>query len=214
MDSFPEVRGGRLKRAVHLTSNALVSPLLLIESATYGLSASAKKERLHNLAKDIGRCDIIEHRSEMAELQNIPVGFQDVTSQLQRVADQQGGLSLVLEKGVFDPNAVFGNPLPGHRKILEANVLCPGHDSEARAESHEISRSGVPINFIMRKRERFLAAVVDDESGVGQLTESLQLETHNALPLLQIDRAMYECIDDKKKAFDVTSVMQSFVKGR
>jgi len=35
--------------------------------------------------------------------------------------------------------------------------------------------------------------------GVGQLTESLQLETHNALPLLQIDRAMYECIDDKKK---------------
>ena len=36
----------------------------------------------------------------------------DITKKVQRIAEQQGGLILRLDRKTFDPNFVFGNPLP------------------------------------------------------------------------------------------------------
>lgn len=138
----------------------------------------------------------------------------DITKKVQRIGEQQGGLVLKLDRKSFDPNFVFGNPLPGVKKLLEVSILCHGHDSESQTDSNEVTESGYPRNFIMGKQAKFLIPVVDDMSGQGIMTESLTFNTNNVLPLMRINRAMYGNPRDLKQLIDVTVEVQKLVIGR
>lgn len=227
---------GRLKTELNIETSPVVSPLIFIESASYGISIQGKAEWLKYLNGLISKASFIEHRKSMrlpiktsearllhkkndlirerdALLEATPICV-DVSKKVQRLAEQQGGLILKLDRKTFDPNFVFGNPLPGVKKLLEVSIVCLGHDSESHTDNNEVTESGYPRNFIMGKQTRFLIPVVEDVSGKGIMQESLTFNTNNVLPLMRINRAMYGNPRDLKQLIDVTVEVQNLVNGR
>ena len=90
----------------------------------------------------------------------------DIRSKIQTMIGKQGGFELKMEAGgIFDPNFVFGNPMPGRTKLLEISVTCYGHDSEQRTDGKEVTSKGYLRNFILGKKARYLISVQDDEEG-------------------------------------------------
>jgi hypothetical protein len=227
---------GRLKTPLFIETSPVLSPLIFIESATYGISAQGKTEWMKHLNSLINRISYIEHRkamkmqvkpsearlihkkqdliAEREALKDCEPKCIDVTKKVQRIGEQQGGLVLKLDRKTFDPNFVFGNPLPGVKKLLEVAILCHGHDSESLTDSNEVTESGYPRNFIMGKQMKFMIPVQDDMSGHGIMQESLTFNTNNVLPLMRINRAMYGNPRDLKQLIDVTVECQNLVSGR
>lgn len=178
---YSEIRGQLTKRLM-LQTSPCVSPIMNIQVAFYGITPTARKDRLDFIAKQLRRIDMIEHRrrqglpiqpedimllrnrglllEQRTIYQNAPTKFIDVTEKVQRLADK-GKFRLLLDKDTFDPNEVFGNPIPGHPKILEVLVDCQGHDSERQTDSTEMMDTGYARNFITVKKNRFNIPVND-----------------------------------------------------
>lgn len=233
---FPEAREGRLKRDCVVVADAVVAPMVQVESASYGITEKGKREYIHSLAKKISLCDAIEHRrkigmpakaDEVALLRSKPKLLEqlklmqatspvstDIRDKLQEYADSQGGLALVLKKETFDPNREFGNISPNCAKLIEATVFCQGHDCNAMTSSDEITIFGFPKNVLMQQRMHMTVQVLDDEDGKGVLTTDFEVRSSPSMPLLQIERALYESVTDRKKSADITPQLQAFVKGR
>lgn len=227
---------GRLKIPLNIETSPVLSPLIFVEYASYGISAQGKSEWMKHLTSLINKIAYIEHRkslkmqvkpsearlvhkkndliAERNTLKDCEPCCVDITKKVQRIGEQQGGLVVKLDRKTFDPNFVFGNPLPGVKKLLEVSILCHGHDSESQTDSNEVTESGYPRNFIMGKQARFLIPVSDDMSGQGILHESLMFHTNNVLPLMRINRAMYGNPRDMKQLIDVTAEVQKLVIGR
>jgi hypothetical protein len=81
-------------------------------------------------------------------LLQLDVNFIDITTKLQTMVDQQGGMSFILNRETFDPNKAFGNPTPFGVKLLEIDLVCTGHDSENYTDKRELTVSGYPRNVI------------------------------------------------------------------
>jgi hypothetical protein len=178
---YSEIRGHLTKRLM-LQTSPCVAPILYIQSAFYGITPSSRKDRLDFIAKQLKRIDMIDHRrvqglpvqpedilflrnrglllEQRTIYQNAPTKFIDVSEKLQRLADK-GRYQLHLDKDSFDPNTVFGNPSPGHPKILEVLIDCQGHDSERLTDSVEMMDTGFTRNFITVKKNRFNIPVND-----------------------------------------------------
>lgn len=134
---YSELRGHLTKRLL-LQSSPCVSPILFVQAAFYGITPTARKDRLDFIHKQLKKIDQIDHRrgqglpvqpEEMQMLRmrgpllrqkevflHAQTKFIDVSEKMQRLADK-GQYQLVLDKDSFDPNEVFGNPNPGQPKV-------------------------------------------------------------------------------------------------
>lgn len=226
---------GHLKKRIFIEESPTVAPLLFITQATYGVTPIGRKERLMTIEKELQAIQIIKHRLEMGMqmqpedvktlsqeanireerdvFRSVACNFVDVRAKLQRLADS-GITSLHLNKDSFDPNAVFGNPTKGVKKILEVSITCSGHDSERYTDSKEMTESGYSRNFITSKSNRYLIVVNDDPiTGNGVMRESLDFATHYTSPVILITNAAYGDFSDMKKVIDVTPDIQRLVTG-
>jgi hypothetical protein len=235
--TWPETHG-YLSKSAFIETAPIVNPLIYVNSATYGVTEHGRKDQIQNIKKKQSVITQIEHRrslgmliqnEELKIVKNKPIyaaqrkyfrevaqdNALDITKKMQRLADASGGAILRLEKEKFDPNLVFGNPLPGGLKLLECSLMCYGHDSERETDSYEMTPSGFPRNLIQGKNARFNIVVKDDpETGRGILQEDLVFETYNAAPLIQIAKALYGHPTDLSRSIDVTAKVQQFVVGR
>jgi len=218
-----------------LETTPVINPLIWVQSATYGMTMHGQRERMHMVGKEIAKINAIEHRKSLGMLvqahevkiikdkpqlmadkkmfKEMPIEFVDISKKLQILADKQGGALLKIGKE-FHANVVFGNPLPGMKKVIECSLVCHGHDSERRTDSYEMTPSGFPRNSILGKESRFNILVEDGEDGLGHLKEELLFETYNSSPLVVITKALYGHPVDLRRNIDVTKVIQEFVKGR
>ncbi len=233
--TYPEIHGYLAKR-ISILQSPLIAPIIYVISGTYGITPTARKDCLDTIHKQLKKIEYIEHRKreglvvqpedvvyckrkpDLLRLRKVfqeaPTKFVDICVKLQHIADQQGK-SLLLERSAFDPNAVFGNPLPGLPKLLQVYVDCQGHDSEKVTELNEMQETGYARNFITMKKGRFNIVVEDDvESGRGIMRESLEFLADYASPILIITKAIYGELHDLTKCIDVTNEIQSMVVGR
>jgi hypothetical protein len=162
---------------------------------------------------------LIPRKEEFQEMQKeyreSPTNFIDVTSKLQSIVDgYKEGTYFMIDKNHFDANAVFSNPIPGRRKLLEFRLHCQGHDSERLTDSSETTSGGNPRNFIMSASRYFCIEIIDDKYSRGILQESPEFQMTFSSPLIQVTRATYGLLNDSTKVIDVTPEVQNFVKGR
>jgi len=228
---------GHLKKRIYIEETPTVAPLLLVDKATYGVTPTSRRDRLRQLEKELIRIKTLEHKihsglyvspddynylnnnkqkiiDDMAATREAPISFLDITTKLQRLADK-GGISLKLDKETFDPNLVFGNPMPGALKFLEVNLTCPGHDSERFADSREVTGGGFPRNYITNKSARFVVPVVENRlNGKARLAESVVFESSFAGPIITIVRATYGDFSNSSHLIDCTTEVQLKVKGQ
>ncbi len=74
--------------------------------------------------------------------------------------------------------------------------------------------TGYTRNFITMKKGRFNLVVDDDmATGKGKLMDSLNFVAEYCAPMIIVTKAMYGELDDLTKLIDVTSDVQSMVKG-
>jgi hypothetical protein len=235
--NYAEVRG-HLRKRVFISASPTVAPIIYVQTATYGITPTARRDRLDVINKDLKKIAYIEHRiregfkiqaedmklfkskrflQEQKELfTHLPTNFIDVSVKLQTLADK-GGITLTLDRQSFDPNAVFGNTSPGAPKILEVLLDCQGHDSERTTDSIEMMDTGYSRNFITVKKARYNIIVDDDPvTGAGIMRESLEFRTDVAQPVIIITRATYGEMSahDTSKIIDVTNDIQAQVQGR
>lgn len=237
VEKWPE-RHGHLVKTGKLQTTPIINPLIFVENATYGMTLSGRRERIQMLNKELGKIAAIKHRRSMGMLvqaseikylkmedslkadkkmfQEMELKHIDISFKLQRIIDIGGGAELRLEKGGrFDPNAHFGNPDPGKKKLLEVSLICHGHDSERRTDSYEMTPSGYPRNMILGRESKFNIIAEDDKgSKTSSLGESLVFSTYAANPLIVITNALYGHPTDLVRNIDVTAQIQEFVKGR
>ena len=236
--NYAEVRG-HLRKRVFISASPTVAPIIYVQTATYGITPTARRDHLEKLNKKLKKIAYLEHRiregfkiqaedmklfRSKKEIMNekdlflsLPTKFIDISIKLQILADK-GGIRLFLDRNTFDPNALFGNTSPGTPKILEVLLDCQGHDSERTTDSIEMMDTGYSRNFITVKKGRFNIIVEDDAvTGAGVMRESLEFQTDLAQPVIIITRATYgELTVDKdtSKIIDVTNDIQAQVSGR
>lgn len=230
---YPESRG-YLTRRLSILSSPIIAPLIYVQSATYGITPTARKDRLDLLTKTLTKIQYLEHRKregiplspedfllvkkksyfqQQKEIfLNAEIKFIDVSVKLQKIADT-GRNRLFLNPKEFDCNAIFGNPYPGMPKILECHLDCQGHDSERMTVSNEMTETGYTRNYITVKTARFNIVVEDDEKGEGVLTEPLDFATECSAPIIIVIRATYGVLTDLTKVIDVTNEIQGLVRG-
>lgn len=122
---------GHLTKPLYLEAKPVISPIIFITSATYGMTPTGRNERLLAINKLLSRADITARKLNAGELTRkedrkilrnkaallaekkllnaAPTSFFEVTAKVQQLITH-GGMSLLLERAVFDCNAVFGNP--------------------------------------------------------------------------------------------------------
>lgn len=109
--------------------------------------------------------------------------------------------------------ATFGNPIPGHLKVLEVYLRCLGHDSEKQTITSDMSTLGYPRNYIQAKSAHFIVDVKDDERGHGILFDPIEFKTSFVSPCVEITKASYGLLDESNyeaiNFMDVTSIIQS-----
>jgi hypothetical protein len=230
---YPENRGHLMKK-ISIMSSPTITPLIYVLSATYGITPTARKDRLDYLSKQLTKVQYFEHRkregialsaeetllvkkkSYFQQQKEIfltaETKFIDISYKLQQIADQ-GKNRLFLDPKSFDCNAVFGNPLPGIPKILECHLDCQGHDSERNTESNEMTETGYARNYITVKTARLNCVVEDNEKGEGILTEALDFHTDCSAPIIIVTRATYGILSELQKLIDVTNEIQGLVVG-
>ena len=233
-DVFDEDGKGHLKRKVLVETSPLVRPLIIVQSAFYGITPTGKKDHILFLQKQLRKINAIEKKitdglfptpvestflgtkaaiiAEKEVIMAAAYKYADVTAKVQLMCDA-GGTCLHWDKGKFDPNFQFGNMSRGATKLLEVDLMCYGHDSERRTDSKDMTSAGVPRNFITSKAARFVIPVRDDKYGNGYMNESLHFSTDFSAPLIHITRAIYGYFDDLSKTIDVTSEVQALVRG-
>ena len=122
---------GHLTRPLYLEAKPVISPIIFITSATYGMTPTGRSERLLAINKLLSRADITARKLNAGEvtrkedrkvlrnkaallaekklLNAAPTSFFEITAKVQQLITH-GGMSLMLERESFDCNAVFGNP--------------------------------------------------------------------------------------------------------
>jgi len=240
--NYTEVRG-HLKKPIFISSSPTVAPIVYVATATYGVTPTARRDRLDIINKLLKKIRQIEHRlREGFRLQpeevklyktrksliaqrdlfmNVPTNFVDISVKVQKMADE-GGIRFLIDRNEFDPNFTFGNPSPGTPKILEVLLDCQGHDAERTTDSAEVMDTGFSRNYITVKRGRYNILVEDDPvTGQGVMQESLDFRTDVATPVIVITRATYGEIArppateyNSAKIIDVTNDVQAQVRGR
>lgn len=232
---------GHLRKKLSIQCSPTVQPLIFVLTATYGITPTARRDRLQFIARELRAIEAIEHKArqgivakgeELKQLrkkpklleqremfQNAKINFIEVSLKLQKIVDKSG-ICVHLSSANFDPNFTFGNPTPGVDKILECYLDCSGHDSERHTETNEMTDTGYTRNFITIKRERFNILVVDDPvTGQGIMQEKIDFQTDNASPVIVITKATYGEVNpldkrDVSRMIDVTGVVQNLVEGR
>ena len=229
---------GHLRKRVFISSSPTVAPIIYVQTATYGITPTARRDRLDYINKQLKKVAYIEHRiregfrcqaedvklfkskkdlvAQKELFMNLPTNFIDISVKLQKIADK-GGIALLLDKLTFDPNFTFGNPSPGTPKILEVLLDCQGHDSERTTDSVEMMDTGYTRNFITVKMSRYNIVVdYDPVTGAGVMRESLDFKTELGMPVIIITRATYGemSANDTSKIIDVTNDIQAQVVGR
>ncbi|MEC8392495.1 MAG: hypothetical protein VXZ58_06420, partial [Actinomycetota bacterium] len=224
----------------HLEFAPTIKPLIFVVSATYGVTPGGRRLRIDQLSQLLKEIGSIEHRkanghmprsheiellrkkdkleSDLRSLRDADISFLDIRDKMQRLCDSSGP-RLHLHKDRFDPNASFGNPLPGVPKMLEIMLESPGHDSERETDSLEMTSSGHPRNFITNKSAKVIIPVDDVKlpqggPAKGFMEESLNFHTDLAAPTIHITRATYGILSDASRVVDVTLEVQSMVEGR
>jgi hypothetical protein len=233
---YPEVRG-HLKKKIYVLSSPIICPITFVISGTYGMTPSGRREYVAKINQQLGKIVAIEHRkreglpvqahevalfkskASLQELKqtllNMEIKFIDISIKLQGMIDATGGVRLLMQKDSFDPNDVFGNPLPGLPKLLECHLDCQGHDSEKYTESTEMTETGYARNYIKLQRSRYAVVVKDDPiTRKGKLEEDIHFETGYASPIIFVVRALYGELNDIHKTIDVTNEIQTLVNGR
>ena len=131
--NYAEVRG-HLRKRIYISASPTVAPIIYVQTATYGITPTARRDHLDSIQKKLKKIAFMEHRIregfrvppedmklfktkkalvEEKELFNrLPTNFVDISVKMQILADK-GGIKLFLDKDSFDPNAVFGNTSPG-----------------------------------------------------------------------------------------------------
>jgi hypothetical protein len=230
---YPENRGHLLKK-ISIMSSPTITPLIYVLSATYGITPTARKDRLDYLHKQLTKIQYLEHRKregipltpeefllvkqkstfqkQKEQFLNADIKFIDISQKLQKIADN-GKNRLFLDPKSFDCNAIFGNPCPGLPKILECHLDCQGHDSERETLSNEMTETGYARNYITVKTGRFNVVIEDNEKGEGILTEPLDFHTDCSAPIIIVTRATYGILNDLSKLIDVTNEIQGLVVG-
>lgn len=235
-DVYDEDGRGYLKRRVLIETSPTIAPLILVQSAFYGVTPTGRKDHVAHIKRELRKIYAIETKIKLGMIispdemfflrkkealeeekrifQNIPINFIDISKKVQTLADE-GGSCLFIDKKTFDPNSSFSNPSKGNHKLLEINVLCYGHDSERQTDSKDMTGSGHPRNFITRKNARFIISVHDHPTSTrGIMSESIKFATDYSAPLIYVSKAIYGNFDDLSKCIDVTSDVQALVKGR
>ena len=122
---------GFLTRPLYLEAKPVISPIIFITSATYGMTPTGRNERLLAINKLLSRADITARKLNSGELTRkedrkilrnkaallaekkllnaAPTSFFEVTAKVQQLITH-GGMAMILERGSFDCNAVFGDP--------------------------------------------------------------------------------------------------------
>ena len=210
----------------------VISPIISVESAFYGITPLGRKEKLAEISKFLARIRAVEYQMEQGlpishadnllrkqkhELEveqnvyrNLHTHFIDITSKIQRIIETNV-FHICLPKETFDPNLQFTNPSPGVRKLLEVNLRVVGHDSERRTSSVELTRGGSFCNYISATFQRFLIAVNDDVSGRGIMESSLNFSAKLAFPPVLVRNAVYGNLSVMAQAVDVTPEVQGMV---
>lgn len=224
-----------LTQKVYISSAPTIAPIVFVARATYGITPTAKKDRLDALHRDLKQITAIEHRKAQGlpiqpeevkllraraqleatrdQLLQSPSNFFDVTVKVQKIVDEKKYM-IRLDRKTFDPNIVFGNPCPNQPKLLDIHLDCQGHDSEKLAESNEMTDTGYARNYIAVKKGRFNVLVHDLPDGRGVLSETIEFSTSYVTPMVVITRALYGELDDLSKVHDVTYHVQARAHGR
>lgn len=141
--SYAEVRG-HLRKRIYISASPTVAPIIYVQTATYGITPTARRDHLDSIHKKLKKIAFIEHRiregfriqakdmalfkrkKELVEERDLftalPTSFVDVSVKMQILADK-GGIALFLDKDTFDPNAVFGNTAPGMSQCLHCSAV-------------------------------------------------------------------------------------------
>lgn len=131
--NYAEVRG-HLRKRIYISASPTVAPIIYVQTATYGITPTARRDHLDSIQKKLKKIAFMEHRiregfrvpaedmklfktkkalvEERELFNNLPTNFVDISVKMQILADK-GGIKLFLDKDSFDPNAVFGNTSPG-----------------------------------------------------------------------------------------------------
>ena len=122
---------GYLNRSFYIEATPVISPIIFILSATYGMNPQMRNERILTLDKLIAKADITTRKLNMGEvtlkddrkimrnrdeyiiekklLRDAPLSFFEVSKEIQSFISD-GGLSLILDKDILDMNEIFGDP--------------------------------------------------------------------------------------------------------
>lgn len=222
----------RSSRDVCIKKLAVISPLIFVESAFYGVTPTGRKEKLAELSRLLSTIDVIEYRmrlglpvseadtslkrrksaiqEEQVTVRNLETSFIDISSALQKSLEQTI-FFLDMAKESFDPNKAFSNVSPGKMKLLEINLRVVGHDSERRTSSSEITASGFPRNYISGSAARFLVVVTDGEDGRGVLESSIYFSARLTFPPIMVHNAAYGYLKNLSQVIDVTREVQGLI---
>ena len=222
----------RADQDVCIRELAIVAPLIFVESAYYGITPTARRDRLEAIASKLNRISVIEYRireglnvsaedmslrrmkpslmQDQLLFRSLPTQFVNIAPIVQKIADNNI-FYLDFRKDAFDPNQAFTNPLPGQTKLLEINLRVIGHDSEQLTSSSETTLSGYPRNFIAGSFQRFLIDVTDFVDGRGMMSFSLEFGCKLAFAPILIQNAVYGYLGDLSRVIDVTREVQGLV---
>jgi hypothetical protein len=212
---------------LHLSSTPTVSPLLLIDEATFGLNQQQIDDMMSEIQKELGRCYLIQSRKKSglsvtkeqndrtlvipqleAELvrleQQQPCEF-DVHFDLQKIVDNHGdGVSFNITPE-DDCCAIFGDPCPGFSKLLVVTFEVQPLDD--CGDANEVTKTGYRKNFMIPKKGT-LTGRVDSN---GRLQTSMCMTASKVLPVLQIQKAIFGHPKNFAKSFDVTDTVRTMV---
>jgi hypothetical protein len=214
---------GHLLEPIDIKCASIMSPLVIIERATFGLTTGGIDEQLRKLEKEImahvdtqrrknaglpvsstdsaGVEDLGSLTQELESLLAVEPFYLDVTDHIQRAVDLREGTSLELLPA-DDINELLGNPCPGHTKQLSIQFLVVGTDVPEQCE---------PSVSLLRRGKR-QALVIDDKLGRGHLEKVLRICAPKTGPMLEIMTSRYGHCYNPKKTIDVSSQLKSLVE--
>jgi len=219
---------GLLLNPVAIHPTPIISPLILIEQATYGVTHFTKQEKMNEIERELFKLSSIHHKKrsglpvkkeELAKLWKVeglkkwydywdtaPEESVDITGRVQQMVEETGGQMLEINPETIDLEAEFGSPLPGQHKVLHIEYSIIGHDSEMLTSSEEVTENGYPKNFIRQKKGLELVTVLEDEEhSIPTLQEHIQITAPRCLALIECDKAVYGHRFDTRRVYDVTA---------
>lgn len=133
--SYTEIRTenyGHVSRGLFVESSPIISPTVFVVSAWYGMTSVGRNERLLKInqiltkiektGKKMDKGEIVSKSDQMMmgmkrtflkekiKLRNSPLRSIDISDKIQNFFGKNGGMSLFLDRNIFDPDRHFGNP--------------------------------------------------------------------------------------------------------